>query len=256
MGELEKRFGELPDRKDRFSAKEIVTYSTASIIVTALLLFSGFPLAFLFFMGSVAFLVWRMIAPARRSNVRPIFEFYLFADEIISTPRRRWYGFEIDEVIIRGEDIIRRFDPTPPLVFFALGVLYKLKGDAERSESYLRLISNSGIEEASITDPSPDLRDYVTLRRHMERSPEESPKIARAIRRLERLRELGIEKIDPIGDITDDRGLNDVDDGIADGSILRTVFDDRMHSGDATRFRQPITDVLHSVYDQPADKDS
>lgn len=259
MGEISKRAEQLSVKGEKFTAKEITTYSVASVVVTALLLFSGFPLAFLFFLASASFLVWRLIAPAKASAARSIFEFYLFADEIISNPKRRWYGFEVEEVIARGEDILRRCDPPPPLALYALGCLYNVNGDRERAAVLLNMLRDENLNEISIKEPSPDLREYVALRRRIERAPEESPKVSRAIRRLERSRMLRSENAmqQLTEDSTDERPEIQIPPSERGSrGILNTVFDEQSDIPGEEQFRPPISEVLHSVYDLPGEKDN
>lgn len=258
MSDLEKRLSGIPEKRERFSGKEIATYTITSVVITALLLYSGFPLAFLFFIGSAALLMWRMLGSSRSSSVRPIFEFYLFADEIISNPRRRWFGFEIDDVIRKGNGLIQRYDPAPPLVFVALAALYRLRGDAEMSEKCIRAASSPGIDESSVTEPTSDMREYASLLRRIENAPEESPKVARAIRRLERLRNTGVNRISMR--IADSAGNSTAEEETVqdryDPGVIEGIFSEDATAGDIRRFRQPITEVLHSVYDQPGEKDA
>lgn len=259
MGEIDIRAEQLSIKGEKFTAKEIATYSVASIVVTALLLFSGFPLAFLFFLASASYLVWRLMAPAKTSNARSVFEFYLLADEIISNPRRRWYGFEVEEVIARGEDILRRFDPQPPLAVYALGCLYNVNGDHERAAVLLSMLRDENIDEIAIKAPSSELREYVALRRRIERAPEESPKVSRAIRRLERSRMLRLEGAISNLAIPGENVEAESDTMPGEtrgGNILKTVFDERTDASAVDRFRPPISEVLHSVYDVPGEKDN
>jgi hypothetical protein len=258
MSELEKRLSGIPERRERFSVKEIATYSITSVVITALLLYSGFPLAFLFFIGSAALLMWRMLGSSRSSSVRPIFEFYLFADEIISNPRRRWFGFEIDDVIRKGNELIQRYDPAPPLVFVAMAALYRLRGDTDMSEKCIDAASSLGIDESSVTEPTSDMREYASLLRRIENAPEESPKVARAIRRLERLRNTGLNRISPR---LSDRGSNltvgsERVQVAYDPGVIEGIFEEETTANDLRRVRQPITEVLHSVYDQAGEKDA
>ena len=50
------------------------------------------------------------LARARRAQSREverIFDFYIAADAILREEERRWYGFEIAEVIEHGESLLR-----------------------------------------------------------------------------------------------------------------------------------------------------
>ena len=84
------------------SAGKLTTKAVAIIVIVAML-------------GAVAFaghngvLLWRILViwiVARHTQTREverIFDFYVAADAILREEERRWYGFEIAEVIEQGE---------------------------------------------------------------------------------------------------------------------------------------------------------
>ncbi len=136
----------------------------------------GFPVLILTFFGALTFFVWRAVIGGLRLESRPIFEFYLLANEILRDDGRRWFGFEIKDTIERGEGIIRSMATAPPLVHFALGALYQRIDDHTLAIKHLaEAIEGSTSDEAAIVFPTDELRDYVRLLRKIERSPAESP---------------------------------------------------------------------------------
>jgi len=102
---------------------------------------------------------------------------------------RRWYGFEIQETIARGEAIVRSISAPPPLMYFGLGALYHKLGDYTSAVKNLaQVVGGTPLDESAIVFPTKELRDYVRMLRKIERAPAEAPLTASAIRSLERLR--------------------------------------------------------------------
>ena len=102
---------------------------------------------------------------------------------------RRWYGFEMQETISRGERILQTVNGAPPLVYFTLGALYNKIGDHKTAVKNLEyVLENQGADEAAYTQPSPELRNYVRILRKIEREPAEAPLTSAAVRALERSR--------------------------------------------------------------------
>src|SRR5687767_15333159 len=147
---------------------------------------AGFPLFLLFFVGVLAFFIWKVFASDARGETRRIFEFYLLANEMLRDDDRRWYGFEIRETIERGERIVRSMPSAPPLFFFGLGALYQKLGDHTAPAKHLSRVVETETDEVSITDAGRELRDYVAMLRKIERTPAESPVTSAAVRSLER----------------------------------------------------------------------
>src|SRR5688572_31452341 len=105
-----------------------------------MLLVAGFPVFVIFFFGIFAYFLLRMFSAGSRSETREIFEFYLSANEILRDDERRWFGFEINEVIKRGEEIVKRMTGAPPLVHFALGALHNKAGNYKAAVSNLAYV--------------------------------------------------------------------------------------------------------------------
>jgi hypothetical protein len=149
----------------------------------------GFPVFLLFFISVLTFFIWKVFSSESRNETRGIFEFYLLANEILRDDDRRWYGFEIQEAIGRGETIARTMSTTPPLVYFALGALYQKLGDHGSAVKNFEHVTDANAgDESSIVFPTRDLRSYVGMLRKIERSPAEAPLTYAAIRSLERAR--------------------------------------------------------------------
>src|SRR5215203_7025978 len=98
------------------SLKEKGQYILAFGVVGSMLLAANFPIFVIFFFGIFAYFLLRMFSSGSRSDTREIFEFYLTANEMLRDDERRWYGFEINETIRRGEEIVQRMAGAPPLV--------------------------------------------------------------------------------------------------------------------------------------------
>ena len=156
-----------------------------------MLLVAGFPVFVIFFFGVFAYFLLRMFSAGSRSETREIFEFYLTANEILRDDERRWYGFEIEEAIRRGEDIVQRMSGAPPLVHFALGALQNKAGNHKAAINNLAyIVENASSDEASYAYPSPELRNYVRVLRKIEREPADAPLTSAAVRALERARKI------------------------------------------------------------------
>lgn len=154
-----------------------------------MLLVVGFPTFVIFFFGVFAYFLWKMFASTSRSETREIFEFYLSANDILRDDERRWFGFEMKEVISRGESIVKSMSGAPPLVYFALGALYSKMGDHNSATHHLSyVVENESSDERSLVYPSPELRNYVRILRKIEREPAEAPLTSGAVRALERAR--------------------------------------------------------------------
>src|SRR6478609_981474 len=166
-------------------------YALAFIVVAAMLVVAGFPAFVVFFFGIFAYFLWKVFSSGSRSETREIFEFYLAANEMLRDDDRRWYGFEIRDVISRGVRIVQSMSAAPPLVYFTLGALYNKIGDHKEAVANLKnALENEHADEMSFVFPSPELRNYVKILRKIEREPAEAPMTSAAIRSLERARRL------------------------------------------------------------------
>ncbi len=143
----------------------------------------------IFFFGIFAYFLWKTFSQPSRNGTQKVFEFYLSANEILRDDERRWFGFEVQEVIIRGERILQLMNGAPPLVYFTLGALYNKIGDHKSAINHLAYVTeNEKADESSYVYPSPDLRNYVRVLRKIEREPSEAPQTSSAVRALERAR--------------------------------------------------------------------
>ena len=177
--------------------KEKGQYLLAFGVVASMLWVANFPIFVIFFFGVFAYFLLRMFAAGSRSETREIFEFYLTANEILRDDDRRWYGFEINDAIVRGEDVLRRMNGSaPPLVHFTLGALQNKAGNHKSAIANLAFITeNGGSDEAAYSHPTPELRNYVKVLRKIEREPADAPLTSAAVRALERARKIRAKSI-------------------------------------------------------------
>lgn len=171
------------------SVKENTQYVLAFGLIATMLLVAGFPMFVIFFFGIFAYFLWKTFSQPSRNDTREIFEFYLSANEVLRDDERRWFGFEIHEVIGRGERILQSMNGAPPLVYFTLGALYNKIGDHKSAVNHLSYITeNDNADESTYVYPTPELRNYVKVLRKIEREPAEAPQTSAAVRALERAR--------------------------------------------------------------------
>ena len=174
----------LPD-----SVKENSQYALGFGLIAMMLYLANFPMFVIFFFGIFAYVLWKTFSQPSRSETREIFEFYLSANELLRDDERRWFGFEVQEVIARGERILQLMNGAPPLVYFTLGALYNKIGDYKSAVNHLAyVLENENADEATYNYPSIDLRNYVRILRKIEREPAEAPQTSAAVRSLERAR--------------------------------------------------------------------
>jgi hypothetical protein len=171
------------------SLKENTQYVMAFGLIATMLLVAGFPMFVIFFFAIFAYFLWKTFSQPSRTGTREIFEFYLSANEVLRDDERRWFGFEVQEIINRGERILQAMNGAPPLVYFTLGALYHEIGDYKSSVNHLAyIVENENADEQTYVYPSPELRNYVKILRKIEREPAEAPQTSAAIRALERAR--------------------------------------------------------------------
>ena len=175
---------------------KVATKAIAVIVIVAILNAVGLsPVLMLFFTGAVL-VIWLVAHRAQMREVEQMFEFYIAADAILREEERRWYGFEIAEVIEHGESLLELMPDPPPLHYFALGALYQRLGNHEAAAQYLsRLTENEQYDETHRVAPSPQLRRYVTMLRSLEQHPAAEPQTLAAIRNLERARQRSAVKM-------------------------------------------------------------
>ena len=176
-------------KKQTSAIKEKTQYGLTFGVIATMLFVAGFPTVVIFFFGVFAYFLWKTFSQPSQQGVRQVFEFYLSANEILRNDERSWFGFEVQEVIMRGEQILHAMHGAPPLVYFALGALYNKVGNHDAAVNHLSyVIENDSSDESTYVHPSADLRNYVKVLRKIEREPTEAPQTSAAIRSLERAR--------------------------------------------------------------------
>lgn len=186
-------------------AGKLTTKAIAIIVIVAMLDAVGLSPVIMVFVTGVVLIVWLFARRAQAREVERIFEFYIAADAILREEERRWYGFEIAEVIEHGESLLEMMPDPPPLSHYALGALYQRLGNHQATVEYLsHLIDDESYDETHRTAPSPQLRRYVAMLRRIEYHPSAAPQTLAAIRSLERARQRYATKM-----LVESRGLVD-----------------------------------------------
>jgi hypothetical protein len=169
--------------------KESAQRLLALLVIIAMLGVMGIPISVIIFFAIVTYFIWRAVRHTEHQETGRIFEFYKDANDILREEERRWYGFEVAEVIDRGERILHLMSDPPPLVHYALGALYNYAGYHESAVEHLAFVVDSEeADERHRIAASPELRRYVQILRKLEREPAEAPQTMAAVRSLERAR--------------------------------------------------------------------
>jgi hypothetical protein len=105
------------EKKIPDALKENTQYAIAFGVIAMMLFAVGFPMFVIFFFAIFAYFLWKTFSTPSTGGTREIFEFYLAANELLRDDERRWYGFEMQEVILRGERILQAMNGAPPLVY-------------------------------------------------------------------------------------------------------------------------------------------
>jgi hypothetical protein len=169
--------------------KDAAQRMLAMIVIVAMLAVMGIPPSVIIFFAIVTFFIWRAVQRTEQQELGRIFEFYAKANDILRDEERRWYGFEVAEVIEDGERVLHAMIDPPPLVHFALGSLYHYAGKHEEATEHLAyVVENEHSDERQRFSPSPELRRYVRILRKLERDPSEAPQVIAAMRSLDRAR--------------------------------------------------------------------
>lgn len=230
----------------------------AIIVIIAMLAVMGIPVSVIVFFTVVTYFIWRAVQRSEHQETGRIFEFYIAANDIIRDEERSWFGFEIGEVIERGERLLHSMTDPPPLVYFSLGALYHHAGDHEAAVEHLSYIMENDLsDERHRTAPSPELRRYVHILRKLEREPAEAPQTMAAIRSLERARRThganmlseSRERLNTIPSLASQAAMH--------ASSNRAVLEGHADRQPATSKPQsalapppPIADVLRDVYEE------
>ena len=230
------------------NAGKLTTKAIAVIIIVAMLGAVGIsPVIMVFFFG-VILVVWIVARHSQAREVERIFDFYIAADAILREEERRWYGFEIAEVIEQGESLLEIMPDAPPLNYFVLGALYHRLGNHQASVEYLsRLIDDDRYDEAHRTIPSPQLRRYVTMLRQIEYHPSTAPQTLAAVRSLERARQRTAGKL-----LMESRGFLETETHSAPPAEIPEKREEVKFSQSLPLSSisppPPISKVLHDVY--------
>ncbi|NNF00396.1 MAG: hypothetical protein HKN25_15350 [Pyrinomonadaceae bacterium] len=257
-------------KKAPSSMKEKSQYGLTFGVIAMMLFVAGFPLIVICFFGVFAYFLWKTFSHSPRSGVREIFEFYLSANEILRSDERKWYGFEVQEVISKGEHILQVMHGAPPLVYFALGALYNKVENHDAAVKHLSYVVEEDLaKEASYIHPSADLRNYVRVLRGIERNPSQSPQTSASIRALERARKNRGEKLLSESRTKLEQSAKELPasrkpvfansnkaNGKSDDSLLKTVNDTREAKEERAKFErsQPQT-VRRKPPKRPSDTD-
>ncbi len=262
------------EKKKIDNLKEKAQYGLTLGVVSAMLYVMGFPLFIIIFFGIFAFLLWKVFSLPASREVHEVFEFYLQANEILRDDERRWFGFEIQEAISKGEQILKIFPGmAPPLLYFAIGALYYKLGDHRLAEDYLsRIVEKSEFNELAYMTPSEEMRKYAQILRKIETDPSEAPLTSAAVRALERARRNKakflleesrkvLQKLDSSiqqNDVSNIQSSIDQHD-LAPRAQRKTdawIFSSQDHkksqdySTDLNQPRKSISEVLHDIYDE------
>jgi hypothetical protein len=230
----------------------------AIIIIIAMLGVMGIPFSVLIFFATVTFFIWRAVQHTEHQETGRVFEFYIAANDILRDEERHWFGFEIAEVIERGEHVLHTMQDPPPLIYFALGALYHKAGDHEAAAEHLSyIVENDLSDERHRYAPSPELRRYVHILRKLEREPTVAPQTMAAIRSLDRARHHRAAFM-----LAESRERLDAIPTLAAASVKNVSFKETQANGDqamksetARRHSplpppQPIAEVLRDLYEE------
>ena len=174
---------------------KLTTKAIAVIVIVAMLDAVGLSPVLMVFVTGVVLVVWLIARRAQAREVERIFDFYVAAEAILREEERRWYGFEIAEVIEHGESLLDIMPDPPPLNYFALGALYHRMGNHQATVEYLSRLTDDELDETHRTAPSAQLRRYVMMLRRIEYHPSSAPHTLAAIRSLERTRQRNAQKM-------------------------------------------------------------
>lgn len=210
--------------------KEKTQYALTFGVIATMLLVAGFPFFVIGFFGIFAYFLWKTFIQPSPNSIKEVFEFYLSSNEILRNEDRRWFGFEIQEVILNGELILQRMNGAPPLVYFALGALYHKIGNHKAAVNHLSyVLENETSDESNYHYATPELKEYVRILRKIEREPTEAPQTSAAIRSLERARRnRGKSLLDESRKVLDELNLKQITSEVKEEeqkhTILKSLF--------------------------------
>ena len=231
---------------------KLTTKAIAVIVIVAMLDAVGLSPVIMVFVTGVVLIVWLFARRAQARDVERIFEFYIAADAILREEERRWYGFEISEVIEHGESLLEIMPDPPPLNYYALGALYQRLGNHAACVEYLsKVMEDERYDETHRIAPSPQLRRYVSMLRRIEYQPALAPQTLAAVRSLERARQRNASRL-----LSESRALADAqpqalkeEKPVPELTVARSEpsFAPSVPLSEISA-PPPITTVLHDVY--------
>ena len=231
------------------SSGKLTTKAIAIIIVIAMLNTVGFPPVIVVLITGAILVVWLCARRAQTREVERIFDFYVAAEAILREEERRWYGFEIAEVIEHGESVLEIMPDPPPLNYYALGALYQRLGNHEAAVEYLSRVSeDEHCDETHRTSPSPQLRRYVSILRRIEYQPSTAPQTLAAIRSLERARQRHAARMLGESRAVVEAQKSAVKDETHAREVVEEISFDPSSPLSAISAPPPISKVLHDVY--------
>src|SRR5215212_11038464 len=122
-------------------AGKLTTKAIAVVVIVAMLDAVGLSPVLMVFVTGMVLIVWLFARRAQAREVERIFDFYIAADAVLREEERRWYGFEITEVIEHGESLLEMMPDPPPLNYYALGALYQRLGNHTAAVEYLSRVT-------------------------------------------------------------------------------------------------------------------
>src|SRR5436190_3405945 len=230
--------------------KRFVQKSIAVVVIVTILYGAGVAPVVMFFVSGVVLVVFMFTRKAQNREVERIFDFYLAADAILREDRR-WFGFEVAEVLEEGHAALEEIPDPPQLHLFTLGALHHRVDQHAAAEEFLaRVVDEEHSDERFLVHPSSQLRRYVTILRKIESEPSFAPQTLGAIRSLERMRRksavaLLAESRQALGE-----SVTPVQMTCATATPQPFVPTTPM------QMRPPIQDVLNDIYDNQQDEQS
>lgn len=230
------------------SAGKLTTKAIAVIVIVAMLDAVGVPPMIMVLFTGMCFVIWLFARRAQSREIERIFDFYIAADAVLREEERRWYGFEISEVIEHGESLLEIMPDPPPLNYYALGALYQRLGNHAACAEYLsKVMEDERYDETHRTAPSPQLRRYVSMLRRIEYQPSLAPQTLAAVRSLERARQRNAGRL-----LSESRELADVQVLKQEKPAPEVMKSEPTFAASLPLSEisapPPITTVLHDVY--------
>jgi hypothetical protein len=227
------------------SNKKLLQKSITIVVIMAILQVVGVSPMLMLFATGVVFLVLVVNRRSQNKQVEQIFNFYVAAEAILRDDERRWYAFEVVEVIDDGERVFGFMNDCPTLHLFALGALYHRIGKHEVTAEYLgRVIEDELYDERQNTMPSTQLRHYVTMLRRLEANPAIAPEKLAAVRSLERMRRRQASRL-----LQESRAVQTpVKEELPVETESANAVAAAYPAAGVVTARPPISEVLHDVY--------